>query len=129
MQTVNDHSPQGTVEQPQAEKTPPGPAPVHILPPSIPDLVTLVLIVSGVVVVAALYLAREVMIPITLAILLSFILAPVVGLLRNLHLPRLAAVLLSVVLALGVIGILGSVIGVQVASLAPDVPRYATTIG
>jgi len=129
MQTVNDHSPQGTVEQPQAEKTPPGPAPVHILPPSIPDLVTLVLIVSGVVVVAALYLAREVMIPITLAILLSFILAPAVGLLRNLHLPRLAAVLLSVVLALAVIGILGSVIGVQVASLAPDVPRYATTIG
>jgi len=105
------------------------PGPAHVSPPWGPDLAILVLVVVGVVVVGALYLAREVLIPITLAILLSFILAPVVGLLRRMHLPRLPAVLLAVVLALTIIASLGSVIGVQIASLAPDVPRYASTIG
>lgn len=105
------------------------PSPAQVSPPSGPDLATLVMIVLGVVVIAALYLAREVLIPITLAILLSFVLGPVVGLLRRIYLPRLAAVLLAVVFALTIIGSLGSVIGVQIASLAPEVPRYASTIG
>jgi predicted PurR-regulated permease PerM len=77
-----------------------------------------------VVTVGALYLARDVLIPVTLAILLSFVLAPVVGLLRRLNLPRVAAVLLAVMLALGTITLIGSVIGVQIASLARDAPRY-----
>jgi predicted PurR-regulated permease PerM len=83
----------------------------------------------GVIVVAALYLAREVLIPITLAILLSFVLGPVVSLFRRLHLPRVPAVLLAVMLALCIIATLGSVIGVQIASLAPDLPRYASMVG
>lgn len=68
------------------------------------------------------------LIPITLAVLLSFVLAPLVGLLRRLRLPDLPAVLLAVVLALGVIVGLGSLIGVQVADLAADAPRYAAAI-
>jgi predicted PurR-regulated permease PerM len=48
----------------------------------------------------------------------------VVGLLRRLNLPRVAAVLLAVMLALGTITLIGSVIGVQIASLARDAPRY-----
>ena len=63
------------------------PTPVQVSPPAGPDLVTLVMVALGVVVVAALYLAREVLIPITLAILLSFVLGPVVSLFRRLHLP------------------------------------------
>ncbi|MGI3776445.1 MAG: AI-2E family transporter [Janthinobacterium lividum] len=82
----------------------------------------------GVVVVAALYLAREVLIPITLSILLSFVLAPLVRLLRRLHLPRVLAVILSVVLALGTILMLGGLIGLQVATLADGLPQYQTTI-
>jgi predicted PurR-regulated permease PerM len=82
----------------------------------------------GVVVVAALYLARDVLIPITLAVLLSFVLAPLVSLLRRLYLGRVLAVLLAVLLALSVILSLGGVIGIQVASLAGDIPRYTTTI-
>jgi predicted PurR-regulated permease PerM len=87
------------------------------------------MVVLGVVIVAALYLGREVLIPITLAILLSFVLGPVVSLFRRLHLPRVPAVLLAVMLALSIIATLGSVIGVQIASLAPDLPQYASTIG
>jgi predicted PurR-regulated permease PerM len=87
------------------------------------------MVVLGVVVVAALYLGREVLIPITLAILLSFVLGPVVSLFRRLHVPRVPAVLLAVMLALCIIATVGSVIGFQIASLAPDLPRYASTIG
>jgi predicted PurR-regulated permease PerM len=118
-----------TVEHPPAALASPPATPVQVSPPAGPDLVTLAMVALGVVVVAALYLAREVLIPITLAILLSFVLGPVVSLFRRLHLPRVPAVLLAVILALCIIATLGSVIGVQIASLAPDLPRYASTVG
>ena len=85
-------------------------------------------IVAGVVIVAALYLGREVLIPITLSILLSFVLAPLVLLLQRVRVPKVPAVLLSVVTALGVLLVLGGVIGIQIASLSRDLPRYQTTI-
>src|SRR3954471_6274699 len=122
-------TPTQIVEHPPAGGAPAAATPVQVLPPSGPDLATLVMVVLGVVVVAGLYLAREVLIPITLAILLSFVLGPVVSLFRRLHLPRVPAVLLAVMLALCIIATLGSVIGVQIASLAPDLPRYASTVG
>ncbi len=75
-----------------------------------------------------LYLGREVLIPITLSVLLSFLLAPLVGLLRRIRLPKVPAVLLSVLAALGVILMLGGLIGTQLASLAQDVPRYQSTV-
>jgi predicted PurR-regulated permease PerM len=81
-----------------------------------------------VVVVAALYLAKTVLIPITLAVLLSFMLGPVVGLFRRLHLPKIAAVLLAVLLALVVILLIGTLIGTQIADLAGNFPRYEATI-
>jgi predicted PurR-regulated permease PerM len=115
------------VERPPAASPPA--TPVQVSPPAGPDLVTLAMVALAVVVVAALYLAREVLIPITLAILLSFVLGPVVSVFRRLHLPRVPAVLLAVILALCIIATLGSVIGVQIASLAPDLPRYASTVG
>ena len=54
----------------------------------------------GVVVVAALYLAREVLVPITVAILLSFVLAPLADLLRRWRLGRVPSVLIAVFLRL-----------------------------
>lgn len=110
----------------------PGPDALHqpaqVVPPQMPGLNSLLTLVTGVVIVAALYLAREVLIPITLAILLSFVLAPIVELLRRIHLPHVLSVLVAVVIGLGAIGVIGGVIGVQVAGLASDVPQYATTI-
>lgn len=81
----------------------------------------------GVVVVASLYFGRDVLIPISLAILLSFVLAPLVNLFRRV-LPRVAAVLLAVILALSAVLGLGGLIGMQVASLAPNVPQYAEVV-
>jgi predicted PurR-regulated permease PerM len=78
--------------------------------------------------VAALYFGREVLIPVTLAMLLSFVLSPLVELLRRIWLGRILSVVLAVVLALGLILALGSAIGTQVAQLSGNLPEYQTTI-
>jgi predicted PurR-regulated permease PerM len=88
----------------------------------------LLVLLVAVVVVAALYLAKTVLIPITLAVLLSFVLGPVVGLLRRLRLPKVAAVLLAVLLALTVILLIGALIGTQLADLAGSLPQYQATV-
>ncbi|MBV8972403.1 MAG: AI-2E family transporter, partial [Sphingomonadaceae bacterium] len=100
----------------------------QVPPAEAPGLAALLSLAVGVVTVAALYLAREVLVPIMLAVLLSFILSPVVELLHRLRLPRLPAVIVAVMIALGLFATLATVIGTQVASLAADAPRYVTTI-
>jgi predicted PurR-regulated permease PerM len=102
--------------------------PARVTPPETPGLSGLLTLAVGVVVVAGLYLGRTVLIPITLAVLLSFLLAPLVNLLRWAHVPRIPAALLSVLLALVIILSLAGLIGTQVAQLAQEVPRYTTTI-
>ena len=61
------------------------------------------------VVVAGLFFAKDVLIPIMLAILLSFVLSPIVSLLRRLRLPKTLAVLTTVIAALGMIGGIGDI--------------------
>ena len=67
-------------------------APHQIPPPGKPRSGVLTGVVIGVVVVCTLYFGREVLIPITLAILLSFVLSPLMELLRRLWLPRVGLV-------------------------------------
>jgi len=93
-----------------------------------PGLTGLLTLAVAVVVVTGLYLGRTVLLPVTLAVLLSFVLAPLVNLLRRLWLGRVLSVLLSVLFALSVILALGGLIGTQIAGLAQDVPRYVSTI-
>ena len=102
--------------------------PAQVAPAETPGLRGLLTVAISVVVVAGLYLGRSMLIPITLAVLLSFLLAPLVNLLRRVHLGRIPSVLLAVLLALAVILALGGLIGTQVAGLAEEVPRYALTI-
>lgn len=94
----------------------------------VPNIGTLIAIVVAVVTIAALYFAKDVLIPITLAILLSFVLTPIVELLRKIWIPRAVAVILSVLLALGVIFIIGTIIAAQVAGLVDELPRYVAAI-
>src|SRR6202162_2180952 len=107
---------------------PPDRPPVQVPPADTPGVQGLLTLAVAVVVVAGLYLAREVVIPIILAVLLSFLLAPLVNVLRRLHLGRVPSALLAVVLALGVILAFAAVIGTQLSELAPDVPRYASAV-
>ncbi|MGH8320131.1 MAG: AI-2E family transporter [Steroidobacteraceae bacterium] len=105
------------------------PAPPPRLPPAgAPNTSSLTGVVIAVVVVLALYFGRVVLIPITLAMLLSFVLAPLVELLRRLWLGRILSVLLAVMLALGIVLALGTAIGTQVAHLSANVPQYERTI-
>ena len=83
---------------------------------------------TGVVVIAGLYFGRSVLIPITLAVLLSFLLAPLVEILHRIRVPDFLAALLAVALALAAIVGIGGLIGTQVADLAGQVPVYASTI-
>jgi predicted PurR-regulated permease PerM len=99
-----------------------------VAPTELPEVNSLLTLAVGVVVIVSLYLARDVLIPITLAVLLSFLLAPLASVLRRAHLPRTASVLLAVLLALGVIIGVGSVIGLQLASLSDGFPRYETAL-
>ena len=80
------------------------------------------------IVVAALYFTREILVPIALAVLLSFVLAPFVRLLQRWHLPRALAVVLAVVMAFAVGVSLATMVMVQVNQLARDLPRYQTTL-
>jgi predicted PurR-regulated permease PerM len=102
--------------------------PTVVAPAETPGLSGLLTLAVAVVVVAGLYLGRTVLIPITLAVLLSFLLAPIVNLLRRIHFGRVLSVLVAVMLALGVIVALGGLIGTQLAELAQEVPRYASTV-
>jgi predicted PurR-regulated permease PerM len=101
---------------------------VRIEPADSPSSHALLTVCVTVVVVAGLYVGRSVLIPITLAVLLSFLLAPLVALLRRLYLGRVPSVLLAVLLALTLILGLGGLIGTQVAELAQEVPTYAEAI-
>ena len=98
--------------------------PAKVSPAATPRTSEAIGLQIAVVAIAGLYFGREVLVPIMLAILLSFLLAPLVGLLRR-ALPRVLAVLLAVAAACGIVVALGGLIGMQVASLAPDVPTYA----
>ena len=77
---------------------------------------------------SGLYFGRSVLIPIILAILLSFLLAPIVASFRRAKLPRAVAVLLALVLALSGIAATSAVIVSQAATLGKDAPAYAEHI-
>jgi predicted PurR-regulated permease PerM len=81
------------------------------------------------IVIAALYFAREILVPIALAVLLSFVLSPLVKLLQRWHLPRPVAVVLTVAGALAVTLCLATMVMVQASQLARDLPRYQATLG
>jgi predicted PurR-regulated permease PerM len=77
-----------------------------------------------VVIVAALYFAREVIIPIVLAVLLSFLLAPAVRRLQRLRVGRIASVTFTVFIAfLAILGF-GGIVVQEISSLAQELPNY-----
>ena len=83
---------------------------------------------AGAITVAALYYGQELMVPLVLACLLAFVLAPARSLLERMRLPRVVAVLVVVLLAFGTIAGLGTIVVRQAASLADSLPRYRTTV-
>lgn len=73
-------------------------------------------------------LGRDIFVPIALAVLLSFVLAPGVRALQRLAVKQGIAVILVVLVAFSAIGTLAVVAGSQMAGLGAELPRYQTTI-
>lgn len=80
------------------------------------------------VVVAALYFAQDVLIPVALAMLFSFLLAPIVNQLERWKLGRVMPVIIAVVLFFGLFGALGYVVATQIYDLADNVDKYKGNI-
>ncbi|HLY45562.1 MAG TPA: AI-2E family transporter [Stellaceae bacterium] len=81
-----------------------------------------------IVIIAALYLGRDVFVPMALAVLLSFVLGPPVLLLRRWRIHRVVAVLAVVMFAGAVIVGIVMLIGGQLAQLAGNLPGYQSNI-
>ena len=112
----------------RSEPEPPGPGAMQVSPTSSPELKSLLGIVVAALCVTALYFARDVLIPVMLAVMLSFVLSPLVNILQRLRLWRAPAVIVAVLATLGVIGLIGTLIGSQAAALSANAPQYARTI-
>lgn len=84
--------------------------------------------VAALLVIAVLYLGQEVLIPFALALLLTFLLAPAVQRLQQLHLPRLPAVLITGVVSFALISMIVWIIVTQTLGLAASLPGYKDNI-
>jgi predicted PurR-regulated permease PerM len=84
--------------------------------------------VIGVVVVACLYWAQTVLIPVALAVFLTFLLTPLVSFLQRRGLRRTPAVILVVLQAALVLGGVGWLVTAEVRSVAGELPEYTENI-
>lgn len=82
----------------------------------------------AVVVIAALYLARVVFIPLALALLFSLLLTPLVSFLERIMLPRMLAICLVVLVLLGLAGFVVRETSQQVIDLTQQLPAYQKTL-
>jgi len=78
--------------------------------------------------IACLYWARAIFIPIALALLITFLLSPVVAMVRRSGLAQVPAVIVVVSLTCLLAGGLGWALFSQITTLANDLPRYRETI-
>jgi predicted PurR-regulated permease PerM len=85
-------------------------------------------VVIGAVIVAALYLGRDLLVPLALAVILAFVLAPLAQLLRRAGLGSVLPVLLAVLMAVAVIGAVALVVLRQLAALASGLGSFGDNI-
>ena len=77
---------------------------------------------------ALLYFARDVLVPITLAFILSLLIAPLVRSIRRFGLNQTFSVLAAVLLLAASVGAVATVIGSQLVRMAASLPQYEKTI-
>ena len=92
------------------------------------DVRKLVDVAYLVLILAAFAWAKEFLLPLILAILISFLLAPVVSRLERWHFPRAVAVLSVVAIAFALIGGLCSTLSLQGLDLVNSLPKYSDNI-
>ena len=85
-------------------------------------------IIAGTAVLALLYLGRAVLVPVTLALILSLAVAPAVRLLRRTGIGQVGAVLIAAAVLTVLLSTLVITIGFQVVQIAGSLPQYESTI-
>jgi predicted PurR-regulated permease PerM len=85
------------------------------------------LFIGCVLIVAVLYLAQAVLVPVALAVLLAFLLTPIVVALQR-RVGRVPAVLLTVAVTFGAVGAGGWIVTQQLGSLMQELPAYRQNI-
>jgi len=85
-------------------------------------------IIAAGTVLALLYFARDVLVPITLAVILSLLINPLVRLLRRLGMGQAFSALAAVALLVLACASFAMVIGTQVVRMAVSLPQYQETI-
>jgi predicted PurR-regulated permease PerM len=78
--------------------------------------------------IAALYLARQVLVPLALAVLSAFLLSPVVMRLQRLHVSRAPAVVIVVLFSLSLAAGIGWVVTNQLIGVVTELPAYRENI-
>ena len=84
-------------------------------------------VIAGVV-VSGIYFGRPVLMPLALAVLMSFALAPLVSLFKHIRLGNVGSVVISLFFAVLVVSSLGLFMGSQLAKLAAELPHYQTNL-
>lgn len=95
---------------------------------SLTETAQLLRIITGVVVVAALYLGRSVFIPLALALLLSLLLGPVMTFLGRLRVPRIFAIVIVGIALCSVAFGFGWKMSAEFTDLADKLPVYKKTL-
>ncbi len=80
------------------------------------------------IILALLYFGREVLIPVALAVMLSFLLAPLVRALRRIGAGRIFSVLTTVLAITIVCTALAVLLGTQILRIAESLPQYEATV-
>jgi len=86
------------------------------------------LLPTVVLIIASLYWAQAVLIPVAVSILLTFLLSPVSDSLERLGLGRVFSVVLIVILAFSFLAAVGWVVTLQLTSVANEIPTYRKNI-
>jgi predicted PurR-regulated permease PerM len=89
---------------------------------------TLINLAVAALIIAALYFGREIFVPVALAVLLSFVLAPFVIRLHSWRVPRTVSVLVAVFFGFSIIFSLGGLMVSQATRLAGKLPGYQQTL-
>nr|WP_278526972.1 AI-2E family transporter [Brucella anthropi] len=96
--------------------------PITSAPPRLPTLAAMA------VAVAILYFAKDVFLPLAIAVLLTFALAPIVAFLRRAGLPRLFAVITSVASGFLIVAVFSAVVAFQVSEVGQNISIYQYNI-
>jgi predicted PurR-regulated permease PerM len=92
------------------------------------DISRILTLVAAVVVITALYFARVMLVPLALAVLFTFVLAPLVSVLERIRIPRFLAIFLVVGITVSGLGVMGWTVGNQLIDVTNQLPSYKTNI-